>query len=255
MGRQASPRHHQPNIRFMTAPKTTPPAHASAPISNLMDTIGGNVVSRSAPPLPEVDVASIRTRHQDIWRRAVPHRYLWSRRGELLGERVSLGADAIGAMLDAAGTESVLLVGPSGSGKTSLAAAIVRQVIENSARDAIDAWETMTVARRLAHRILFTPAYHLARASAYSKLGSRPELVTAAVEANLLVLDDLGTDLDVFAQHQSTVREVIHERHAEERPTIVTTYLIQAALEKSYGAGICRRLQDGRVALLGKGSS
>jgi DNA replication protein DnaC len=78
-----------------------------------------------------------------------------------------------------------------------------------------------------------------------------PRLVDRAIGATLLVLDDLGMDVEVFRTSGSAVREVLYERHAAYKPTIVTTYLTAPDLAKHYGQGLSRRLGEGTVLVLG----
>jgi DNA replication protein DnaC len=65
----------------------------------------------------------------------------------------------------------------------------------------------------------------------------------------VLVLDELGSE----AQGRDVVRELVHERHASGRATIVTTWLgsadendrkeaCMAAVREMYGDGTARRL-------------
>lgn len=181
---------------------------------------------------------------------SVPERFKWARfDSPILAERVR-PPERIEEARAVVG--SLLLCGPSGSGKTSLAVACMRELLQR-ARLAIDAPRSMaaTSAYLAGTRAFFCPAYDLAKAGIYSPLGAMPRLVDRAIGATLLVLDDLGMDVEVFRTSGSAVREVLYERHAAYKPTIVTTYLTAPDLAKHYGQGLSRRLGEGTVLVLG----
>lgn len=182
----------------------------------------------------------------------VPKGFRWARFGKVaLGERVR-PRTAVEVASKLPVCSSVLLIGPSGAGKTSLAAALVRRAIE-AAKQAIDTGDGS--AYKLGAGACFLTAYDLAKAGIYSPLGSCPQLVTKALQASLLVIDDLGMDVEVYAKSATSVREVIHERHARQRCTVVTTYLNREHMVCHYGEGITRRLESGATILLGAGGA
>lgn len=217
---------------------------------------------------PPVDVAAERAKRQeqhaaegrafalqrrtDLLNRAwqtVPKRFRWACFGDQLEKRVTPTTVVQGARQHiVARRGSMILMGPSASGKTSLAVACVRHVLDTAER-AISNGDKKIF--KFGVNIFFATAYDLAKAGIYSPLGKMPELVDRAMKASLLVLDDLGMDVEVFRQSATSVREVIHERHAQSRPTIVTTYLRRADLNKHYGEGIARRIGEGGVFILG----
>jgi hypothetical protein len=119
----------------------------------------------------------------------------------------------------------VVLEGPSGSGKTSLACAMLR------------AWAAKRA--QVARIILATD---LASARNRHRLGSESPTVLDALEAPLLVLDDLGTEKDA---PNSALVEVVFHRHAHAKPTWVTTWLTHEQRVNRYGEGFARRLVDG----------
>lgn len=169
---------------------------------------------------------------------SIPPRYRWAcRESDLLTARV-VGAGAnIRRAVDAAESgKSILLIGESGMGKSSLACACLRLLIDaGRAANATDA------ERVRAHKARFFDAYSVAKARSQWPMGrgEAPD-VELAIHASVLVLDELGSE-----QHAvNPVAEVIHEREADERQTIVTTWLKPSQLEERYGSGIRRRLDN-----------
>lgn len=142
-----------------------------------------------------------------------------------------VGRDAIARARDAAGQERAAFLGPPGAGKSSLAAAMFR---------ARAASETSMPALR---RYRWTSAHALAKARAVHPLGDgEAPAVEAALEASLLVVDELGGEDPRYA---SAVAEVLYERHAAARPTWVTTGVGSREIATRYGGGIARRVFEG----------
>jgi DNA replication protein DnaC len=81
----------------------------------------------------------------------------------------------------------------------------------------------------------------LALARADAPLGEEPEAVVAALEADALLVDELGGERVI---HNSPVDHVLHTRHADMRLTIVTTGFRLEQLAEKYGDGILRRLVE-----------
>jgi DNA replication protein DnaC len=126
---------------------------------------------------------------------------------------------------------TTLLVGPAGAGKTSLAVALLY--------DAFDRGQP---------RGMFIDAMNLAHARAMHPLGQdEAPLVRDAKRTGVLVLDDMGAEKQDIA---GTVYEVLFERHAHARRTIVTTGLHKPQLEERYGAGAMRRLMPNADSLI-----
>lgn len=183
-----------------------------------------------------------------VWAESVPRSFGWARFGdERLRERTTIGDDDLARLVDATG--SVLLIGPSGSGKTSLAVAKLRQAF-SAARAVCD--QPSNDRFRTACGAFFASATRLARAGMEHRLGAgRPPLVDRCVRSTLLVLDEMGMDQQILHATSSTsVAEVLHERHAVCRPTIVTTFLSERQMADHYGAGIARRLAESLVITL-----
>ncbi|HEY6459541.1 MAG TPA: ATP-binding protein, partial [Polyangiaceae bacterium] len=114
---------------------------------------------------------------------------------------------------------------PSGAGKTSLAVAMMRQHTDAASEAG-----------------MFVLATDLHNCKSRSKLGHEPDLIAAAVNAPMLVLDDLGTEpLD----RAGAVVEVVFHRHAHDLPTVVTTWLGDDETRENRGAAIANRYGDG----------
>lgn len=150
-----------------------------------------------------------------------------------------VGATAMAEARAVDGGSSIVLVGPPGAGKTTLAVAMFRAVIEAAATEATTP---------LTHRMF--SAHSLAKARAFHPLGEgEAPAVLAALNADLLVLDELGGE---DARYASAVTEVIYERHAQMRPTWITTGVDPKAIANRYGGGIARRVfEDAKVFRLG----
>ena len=93
--------------------------------------------------------------------------------------------------------------------------------------------------------VLFAPAWRLGVARARSE-DSSPELLARALRADLLVLDDLGSERNVPS---NPVPDVIFERHADDRATWVTTWMTPEKLTERYGDGIARRVFERAVII------
>lgn len=120
------------------------------------------------------------------------------------------------------GTDRIVLVGAAGVGKTSLAAAALRELSYQRTQVGV-----------------YVDARSLAFARTHSSLGAEAALVREVLDAELLVLDDVGLDPDA---HHSAVPDVIYDRHARCALTIVTTSLSAEQAAARYGAGVARRL-------------
>lgn len=182
-------------------------------------------------------LAEKRERSIEPARASVPKRFRWAfdADAEKLRGRVKANSDLITrALANPPGTDFVLL-GDTAAGKTSLIVAM------------FDAWLRADPERRAGAR--FVEAYRLAGARARYPLGQgEPPEVTEAMEAPLLVIDDLGSDTD---DRRDVLKEVILRRHDDELPTWITTGFGAEQLMGRYGSQIFRRIfeQAKRVAL------
>jgi DNA replication protein DnaC len=157
---------------------------------------------------------------------AIPERYQWCtfESPELAG-RVK-DSEAIGAAPLALDADRVALLGVAGIGKTVLSVCMLRE------------W-----AARLGRRGMFVDAYQLGQARAQHQLGAgEAKPVQDAIHAEALILDDLGAERDTV---HSAIPDVLHARHANSRPTIITSGFSMQELSTRYGDGIARRLFEG----------
>jgi DNA replication protein DnaC len=133
----------------------------------------------------------------------------------------------------------LLLVGPTEAGKTSAAAALLNEIVERGTAEGAKRREA-----ELAGGIRFLLSSRLASARSRSPLGEDPEEVVQALEATVLVIDELGLEEQRFIPELETI---IHEWHSSGRRTIVTTGLTSEVLKERYQGGIVRRLAMDRA--------
>lgn len=122
--------------------------------------------------------------------------------------------------------DGVTITGPAGLGKTSLAAAIFSAWVIGETSKGVD---RRALARFVSARML--PAQRVTDVAGYAALVASP----------FIVLDDVGAEGDMPSA-RAAVADMLAERHAWERPTIVTTFLDEAGVVARYGDGIARRL-------------
>lgn len=143
---------------------------------------------------------------------------------ELLAQRVKYHRPIPETARRLLAAANAILVGPTGSGKTSFAVACIR------ARTP---------------RCLFVSADEL------SEFGERKdELAERAKRTRLLLLDDLGTDVD---NANNVITQVIQHRHNRGATTWITTGLSQSQLDRRYGEAFVRRgVKEAARFLFGK---
>lgn len=127
----------------------------------------------------------------------------------------------------------LLLVGENGCGKTHLAAACVNALVHRGVACLfVSVPEYLEALRR---------SYRIEREGGYS-----PDLQETASTAELLVLDDLGTERLPADERGDWVRErlyfLVDRRFRRMLPTIVTVNISAEELEQRLGRRICRRL-------------
>ena len=154
--------------------------------------------------------------------RSIPPTYRWATLdAKELPDRVC--APAIGIGKTAYHEPRVCLMGQTRSGKTSLAVAMLRAWVAKHERIA-----------------LFIPAHRLGVARIQHAAGhGEAELVETAMQAPMVLLDDLGSERDFPI---NPIADVIFERHAQDLPTWMTTGFTREPLVTRYGAGVVARL-------------
>lgn len=129
---------------------------------------------------------------------------------------------------------NLLLVGSVGTGKTCLASAIANEL---EARGFSVAFLTAFGFNDACRK------YHTSFES------SRSETLDALLDADLLVIDDLGTESILRNVTLEYLYTVVSERMNARRHTLITTNLSPAALADRYGERIASRLFNERVCL------
>lgn len=136
---------------------------------------------------------------------------------------------------------ALVLRGAQGQGKTSLAAFLLGRVVMR----AVDPSVSRTDFDRAAS-CRFVTAQQIAMARAEHGLGQgEPPLLSAAIRAWLLVLDEFGNKVPIARIHD--VDELIHKRHSSGLTTIVTTPLSHTEIVAHYGETTARRAGDERT--------
>lgn len=138
---------------------------------------------------------------------------------------------------DAEAHPFVTLLGDPGAGKTTLACAMLREWVRLGARP------SSTAARRgRARRARYVSALDILRDRSESQLGQHVPSLDLAHHASVLVLDEVGRGSDPH----SVIFGLVHERHRDGRPTIMTTpYLTASAFAlATRDGGLARRVFD-----------
>lgn len=144
-----------------------------------------------------------------------------------------------------------LITGPTGIGKSVTAVALLlRPLLRAAAARAVDRLcftdrrgpnpGACVAATPRAHGFLFVRAADLDSARRQHPLGEgEAPLVTAAIDAELLALDDVGHERDFAA-----VWDVVAGRYDRAAPTVATSGWPLAKLAEKYGAAAVRRLTE-----------
>jgi DNA replication protein DnaC len=125
-------------------------------------------------------------------------------------------------------TDGLLFFGPPGNGKSHLAAAVVHALIKQHGVAAV----FQNVPDLLAQ----------VRAT-YDGQGKEWQVVEALLEADLLVLDDIGAEKPT-RWGEETLYRLVDARYRHKKPLVVTSNLAPADLEAWLGLRIMDRLQE-----------
>lgn len=132
-------------------------------------------------------------------------------------------------------SKSLLLIGGTGLGKTHLSSAVAKTVIEKG------------------YDVLYTSAVNLISEFEREKFGLGESDTTRYFMAELLIIDDLGTEIPGNFQ-DSVLYNVIDTRICKGAPTIINTNLGAKELSERYGERIFSRLLGIYQPLLFTGS-
>lgn len=128
---------------------------------------------------------------------------------------------------DAKNSQSILMMGGTGLGKTHLSSAVAYQVIEKGN----DVFYTGAID-------LFSQ-FEIQRFKSYNNEPN--ELIERYFECDLLIIDDLGTEM-INQFSVSTLYNLLNDRLSRKKPTIVSTNLSQDDIKKKYTDRITSRM-------------
>ena len=128
---------------------------------------------------------------------------------------------------DAKNSQSILMMGGTGLGKTHLSSAVAYEVIEKGN----DVFYTGAID-------LFSQ-FEIQRFKSYNNEPN--ELIERYFESDLLIIDDLGTEM-INQFSVSTLYNLLNDRLSRKKPTIVSTNLSQDEIMKKYTDRITSRM-------------
>lgn len=130
--------------------------------------------------------------------------------------------------------ENLLLVGATGLGKTHLSIAIANAVIEKG------------------YGVFYSSAEHLISKLQKEKFGKsdgETNYNDAALECDLLILDDLGTEFNTQFS-KSIIYDIVNSRILTKKPTIINTNLFMPEIKEMYSPRIASRFIGEYTSLL-----
>lgn len=162
----------------------------------------------------------------------IPTRALEAAQGQI-AQTVAIGA--------ALGTDDFLVLsGGPGCGKTVAAACWLLEYVSDRKK-----WQKDGTDKRVpvytGIRPIWVTAAKLARCDRYDE-----DAMSKLLRNPRLVIDDLGGEyLDKGGFYASMLDEIVNERHAESKPTIMTTNLDADGFKSRYGERIVDRIREG----------
>ena len=126
---------------------------------------------------------------------------------------------------------NLLIVGQSGLGKSFFGNAIARSAIEKGIPT------------------LKTTAYQCIQ-TVLDGIETRADTITPYLSADLLILDDLGTEAMVPNVTVETFFRILNERTAANLPTVLITNLDREGLFERYGERVASRMIDGALTAI-----
>jgi DNA replication protein DnaC len=139
----------------------------------------------------------------------------------------------------------LVLAGGVGTGKTVAAVSWLYAWVQDARN-----WQSGDAGPHLVGRAVFLTAPALQRGPRFDG-----KWVGTLSRASRLVLDDLGSEYDPQGAFASLVEELVSERYARRRPTLITTNTDADTFKRRYGARITDRIRErGRFESVGSKS-
>lgn len=129
-------------------------------------------------------------------------------------------------------SNSILMSGPTGTGKTHLSLAVANKVLEKG------------------YSVVYDSAINILNEMKreYLSLEYATEMTDSVMTADLLIIDDLGTE-HTTAFYTSTVYNIINTRLNRKKPTIISTNLNYGEIRRRYEARIASRITTMYVSM------
>jgi len=134
---------------------------------------------------------------------------------------------------------ALVLLGRPGVGKTHVATAVFRWLLRRSPRRRA-LWITAEEAREISRREI-------------ERAPDGPRILDRIYEADLLLLDDIGRE-KVTADALDFVRRVIHRRHRDLAPTILTANALDLEAFAVFDPAVASRLHEGTMVFAPEGA-